>query len=70
MPDGYALSRSLIVGASGGVGTFAVQIAEAFGAEVTGMCSTAKVDAVRALGADHVVDCTSGDSQTASTATT
>ncbi|BAH50921.1 NAD(P)-dependent alcohol dehydrogenase [Rhodococcus opacus] len=51
----------LIIGASGGVGTFAVQIAKANGAEVTGVCSTAKVDLVRSIRADNVVDYTRED---------
>ena len=53
--------KALIIGASGGVGTYAVQLANVFGAEVTAVCTTTKVDMVRSLGAHHVIDYTQDD---------
>ena len=62
--------RVLVNGAAGGVGSFAVQIAVALGAEVTGVCSTGNVDLVRSIGAAHVVDYTRTTSPTGACATT
>lgn len=59
--DVQAGQQVLVIGAAGGVGTFTVQIAAAFGAQVTGVCSTAKVDLVRSLGVDRVIDYRTSD---------
>jgi NADPH:quinone reductase-like Zn-dependent oxidoreductase len=62
--------RLLVLGAAGGVGTYVVQIAKAFGAEVTGVCSTTKTDLVSAIWADHVIDYTRHDVTRGASATT